>query len=106
MYSSDAIMIRADGSVLVGKEAIRKAISDEAPHWPEMTITSDSTRAVGSTAWDIGTTHAQGGAGGERVEHYLVVLRRGLRSWKINSLALVPETADSSPAVKVQPADQ
>ena len=86
MYSPDAIMIRDDGSVLVGKDAIRKAISDEAPNWPQMTITSDTMRAVGSTAWDIGTTRSQGSGGGERVSHYLVVLRRGLKYWKINSL--------------------
>jgi uncharacterized protein (TIGR02246 family) len=105
MYSSDAIMIRDNGSVLIGKDAIRKVISAEAPNWPQMTITSDSTRAVGSTAWDIGTTHSQG-SGGERVSHYLVVLRRGLKFWKINSLALVPETADSSPPVKARPVGQ
>jgi uncharacterized protein (TIGR02246 family) len=105
MYSSDAIMLRADGTVLVGKDAIRKAIAAEASSWPQMTINSDSTRAVGSTAWDIGTTHAQG-EGGERVDHYLVVLRRGLNSWKINSLALVGEHTDSSLSVKAQPAGQ
>jgi uncharacterized protein (TIGR02246 family) len=106
MYSPDAILIRDDGSVLVGKDEIRKAISAEAPHWPQMTINSDTMRAVGSTAWDIGTTRSQSPEGGEHVSHYLVVLRRGLKSWKINSLALVPERADSAPPVRARPSGQ
>ena len=105
MYSPDAIMIREDGSLLVGQDAIRGAMAAEAPNWPQLTITSDSMRAVGSTAWDIGTTRASSG-GGERVSHYLVVLRRGLKYWKINSLALVPESSDSAPPVRVKPSGQ
>jgi uncharacterized protein (TIGR02246 family) len=105
MYSPDAIMIREDGSVLAGQDAIREAMAAEAPNWPQLTITSDSMRAVGSTAWDIGTTRA-GSGGGERVSHYLVVLRRGLKYWKINSLALVPESSDSAPPVRAKPSGQ
>lgn len=89
MYSQDATLISEDG-VLVGAEAIRKSLSAEAPNWPQMRINSDTLRVVGNTAWDIGTTHATGQGGDERVSHYLVVLRRGMKDWKINSLALVP----------------
>jgi uncharacterized protein (TIGR02246 family) len=98
MYSPDAILINDDGSVLVGRDAIRKDMAAEAPNWPHMTINSDTVRVVGHTAWDIGTTRSQSSGGNERVSHYLVVLRRGLKYWKINSLALVPErnTADSA----------
>ena len=91
MYSPDAILIRTDGSVLVGRDAIAKWIGTEAPNWPQMTLTSDSLRVAGNTAWDVGTTRVKGPGGEARVTHYLAVLRRGLNYWKINSLASVPE---------------
>ena len=92
MFTPDATFIQADGSVLAGKDAIQKAFAVAAPKWPHMTISSDTVRVVGHTAWEIGTTRSQDSAGGEEVSHYLVVLRRGLKSWKINSVAVVPET--------------
>ena len=101
MYSPDAVFIRGDGSVLVGKDAISKAIATGAPQWPQTTIESDSLRVVGNTAWDVGTTRDQL-AGGEQVSRYLVVLRRGMKYWKINALALVPVRPDSAPPAKVR----
>ena len=41
---ADAIVIQGDGSVLVGNDAIRKALAADAPTWPQMTITSDTVR--------------------------------------------------------------
>jgi uncharacterized protein (TIGR02246 family) len=99
MYSPDAILIRGNGSVLVGQDAIRKAFATEAPQWPQLTaVTPDTLRVVGKTAWETGTTRAQPSGGGEQVSHYLIVLRRGMKYWKINSLAVVPErsAADSA----------
>jgi uncharacterized protein (TIGR02246 family) len=99
MYSPDAILIRGNGSVLVGQDAIRKAFATEAPQWPQLTaVTPDTLRVVGKTAWETGTTRAQPSGGGEQVSHYLIVLRRGMKYWKINSLAVVPErgAADST----------
>jgi uncharacterized protein (TIGR02246 family) len=98
MYSPDAIFIRGDGSVLVGSEAIRKAIATDAPRWPQTTIDSDSLRVVGHTAWDFGTTRDQQPGGGEQVNRYLVVLRRGLKYWKINALAVVPVRSSADTA--------
>jgi uncharacterized protein (TIGR02246 family) len=92
MYAPDAIVIQADGTVLVGKDAIRKAIVADAPKWPQMTITSDTLRVVGNTAWDVGTTRSQPSGGGEEVSHYLVVLRRGAKYWKVSRVAVVPES--------------
>jgi uncharacterized protein (TIGR02246 family) len=92
MYAPDAIVIQGDGTVLVGKDAIRKAVSAEAPTWPQMTITSDTVRVVGNTAWDVGTTRSQRSEGREEVSHYLVVLRRGIKYWKVSRLAVVPES--------------
>jgi uncharacterized protein (TIGR02246 family) len=106
MYSPEAILIRENGSVLVGRDAIRKVIATESPQWPEISIEPDSTRVVGHTAWETGTTHMRESGGGERVSHYLIVLRRGLKYWKINSLALVPESADSAAAMRARPAGQ
>ena len=97
MYSPDGIMIN-DAGIVVGGDAIRKSLAAEAPNWPQMTISSDTLRVVGNTAWDIGTTRAKAPGSDERVSHYLVVLRRGYKEWRINSLAVVPErnTADSA----------
>jgi uncharacterized protein (TIGR02246 family) len=92
MYASDAIVINADGTVLSGQDAIQKAIYANAKNWSQLTITSDSLRVVGSTAWDVGTTRRQLSEGGEQVSHYLTVLRRGVKYWKLSRLALVPES--------------
>lgn len=98
MYSSDAVLIRGNGSVLVGQEAIRRAFAKEAGHWPQMTVDPDSLRVAGHTAWETGTTREREPAGGEEISHYLIVLRRGLKYWKINSLAVVPERNASDSA--------
>jgi uncharacterized protein (TIGR02246 family) len=91
MYAPDAIVIQSDGNVLFGKDEIRKAIATDAPGWPQLSITSDTVRVFGNTAFDVGTTRSQRSSGGEEVSHYLVVLRRGLKDWVIKSLAVVPE---------------
>jgi len=92
MYTPDAVVISGDGSVTVGKDAIRKQIATNAPKWGQITITSDTLRVVGSTAWDVGTARVQLSGGGEQVSHYLTVLRRGLKSWKLDRVAVVPES--------------
>ena len=89
MYAPDAILIRGDGVVLTGSDAIRQSL--EAGPWMTMSIASDSVRVFGNTALDIGTVRMAGSEGHEAVSHYLVVLRRGMTAWKINSLAVVPE---------------
>jgi ketosteroid isomerase-like protein len=92
MYGPNAVVIDGDGSVLVGNEAIRAAVGRNAPKWTHITITSDTLRIVGNTAWDVGTSRAEGSSGGgEQVSHYLAVLRRGTKSWKLDRLAIVPE---------------
>jgi uncharacterized protein (TIGR02246 family) len=91
MYAPDAIVIRGDGTMLTGKDAIRKSI--EAGPWSKMSIASDTVRVFGNTAYDVGTVRTSRSGGDEEVSHYLVVLRRGLKAWKINSLAVVPETS-------------
>jgi uncharacterized protein (TIGR02246 family) len=98
MYAPDAIVIQGDGTVLVGKDAIRTAVAADAPTWPQMTITSDTLRVVGNTAWDVGTTRSQRSEGGEEVSHYLVVLRRGPKYWKVSRLAAVPESRAANAA--------
>jgi uncharacterized protein (TIGR02246 family) len=89
MYAPDATVIRGDGTMLSGKEAIQKSI--EAGPWQKMSIESDTVRVFGNTAVDVGTVRRSRSEGGEDVSHYLVVLRRGVKVWKINSLAAVPE---------------
>jgi ketosteroid isomerase-like protein len=92
MYSGDAVVVRADGSTLVGQQAIGKALAQDAPTWKPMVIASDTMRVFGNTAWDIGTLTTRTPTGDPSVSHYLVVLRRGIQTWKVSSLALVPGT--------------
>jgi uncharacterized protein (TIGR02246 family) len=90
MYAPDATVIDGDGTVLTGRDAIQKSL--EAGPWMKMSIASDTVRVFGNTAVDVGTVRMSGKEGHEDVSHYLVVLRRGVTAWKINSLAVVPET--------------
>ena len=91
MYLPDAIVIRADGSTLLGQSAIGKSLADEAPSWQQMTITSDTMRVFGNTAWDVGTLTSRSPEGTATVSHYLVVLRRGVETWRVSSLAVVDQ---------------
>jgi ketosteroid isomerase-like protein len=91
MYMPDAVVIRADGSTLLGQAAIGKALSEQAPSWKEITLSSDTMRVFGNTAWDVGSMGSRGGDGDRTVTRYLVVLRRGVQTWRISSLAVVPE---------------
>jgi ketosteroid isomerase-like protein len=94
IYAPDAIVIRGDGTMLTGKEDIQKSI--EAGPWGQMSIASDTVRVFGNTAYDVGTVRTSRAGGGEDVSHYLVVLRRGVKVWKISSLAAVPETRNAN----------
>jgi len=89
MYASDATLIGGDGNMLTGTEAIQKSL--EGGPWMTMSIASDTVRVFGNTATDVGTVSMADTGGHAGVSHYLVVLRRGVTSWKINSLAIVPE---------------
>ena len=90
MYLPDAVMIRRDGSTLVGQAAIGKALAAEAAGWQQVTLSSDTMRVFGNTAWDMGSMSSHGSGNEASVSHYLVVIRRGLREWKISSVAVVP----------------
>jgi ketosteroid isomerase-like protein len=92
MYLPDAVVIRSDGTTLLGQTAIGKALGEEAAGWQRMTITSDTMRVFGNTAWDVGTLSTESSGGDASVSHYLVVLRRGVERWQISSLAAVAET--------------
>jgi uncharacterized protein (TIGR02246 family) len=91
MYAPDAILIQGDGTMVTGKDAIQKTF--EAGPWGTLSIESDTVRVFGNTAYDVGTARTSRKGGGEDVGRYLVVLRRGLNTWKISSLASVPETS-------------
>jgi uncharacterized protein (TIGR02246 family) len=96
MYAPDAIVIRGDGTMLTGRDAIQKDL--EAPRSgprPKMSIASDTVRVFGNTAYDVGTVRMSPSKGDEDVSRYLVVLRRGVKAWKISSLASVPETGNT-----------
>jgi ketosteroid isomerase-like protein len=91
MYLPDAIVVRADGSTLLGQSAIGKTMTDEAPSWQEVAIASDTMRVFGNTAWDIGTWTTRSADGTPSVSRYLVVLRRGVEKWQVSSLAVVAQ---------------
>ena len=92
VYLPDAVMVRPDGSTLLGRAAIGTALAEEAASWGHATITSDTMRVFGNTAWDVGTLSDRGSDGNATVSRYLVVLRRGIQEWKISSLSVVPQT--------------
>src|SRR5262245_2690162 len=92
IYLPDAVMVRGDGSTVLGQEAIGKALADESPNWKPIAITSDTMRVFGNTAWDMGKLSTQDANGEPSVSHYLVVLRRGVERWQISSVAVVPVT--------------
>jgi uncharacterized protein (TIGR02246 family) len=96
MYAPDATLIAGDGTMLTGREAIGKRL--ESGPWMKMSITSDSVRVFGNTAYDVGTVRMSGSEGHEDVSHYLVVLRRGVTAWKVNAVAVVPETSKAKVA--------
>jgi ketosteroid isomerase-like protein len=88
MFAPDAIMITSRGEQLAGRAAIMKMLSADTTS--DLSISSDTTRVVGHTAWDVGTvTTAQG------TSRYLAVLRRGLKEWQLASLAVVPQTGNA-----------
>ncbi len=93
MYLPDAVVIRGDGSTLLGQAAIGKSLTEQAPSWSQITLSSDTTRVYGNTAWDMGTMSSGGTNGQPSVSRYLVVLRRGVQDWKVSSLAVVPVTS-------------
>ena len=94
MYASDATLIGGDGTMLTGTDAIQKSL--EAGPWLKMSIVSDTVRVFGNTAWDVGTVSMADSGGHTNVSRYLVVLRRGVSAWKINSLAIVPEAGKAN----------
>ena len=96
MYAPDATVIRGDGTMLTGREEIQKSL--EAGPWSKMSIASDTVRVFGNTAYDVGTVRTTRSGGEEEVSHYLVVLRRGVKVWRISSLAAVPETSKANAA--------
>lgn len=89
LYAPDAVVINPDGSVISGNAAIRKMMADSAANWPHAVVTPDSLRIYGATAVETGTWTTHPASGGEQVSHYLVVLRRYIRGWRIQSLANV-----------------
>ena len=91
MYAPDAVVIRADGSTLIGQTAIGKSLGEDAPSWERVTIESDTMRVFGNTAWDVGTLTSRSADRTANVSHYLVVLRRGVETWRVSSLAVVDQ---------------
>ncbi len=101
MYAPGAVWINEDGSMLVGRDTIRKVVAAGAPNWPQLTLEPESTRVVGQTAWVTGTARFEGG----QRNHYLTVFRRGSKYWKIDALAVVPVRPDSAPPAKLKVAE-
>jgi ketosteroid isomerase-like protein len=98
MYTPNAVVIQGNGTVVMGKDAIQSLIAKNAPKWKHITLTSDTLRILGNTAWDVGTSRVEAAEGGELVSHYLTVLRRGARFWKLDRVAVVPVTQASDHA--------
>ena len=89
MYSPDAIVIRADANTAMDRDAIRAWLVERTQKSQSATVTSDSLRAFGNTAVDVGTTTIVRQGGEQTVSRYLAVFRRRMRDWKIVRVALV-----------------
>ncbi|MES2306475.1 MAG: nuclear transport factor 2 family protein [Gemmatimonadota bacterium] len=89
LFDPEASVMMADGTVQMGRVAIGKALATGAAKWPHLVIKSDSMRVFGNTAVDMGTATYHPASGPTVVERYLIVLRRGMKDWKIMRLALV-----------------
>lgn len=87
LYAPDAMLITSMGKEILGRKAIGEELAKDTASAPA-TFNSSSVKVVGHTAWDMGTITAGGS-----VQHYLVVLRRGLKDWLISSVAVVPESS-------------
>jgi ketosteroid isomerase-like protein len=95
-YLPEAIWIDDGGNRTAGSKAIGDRLRKDAPTWPHMVLTSDTVRVYGATALDFGTVKTHPKDGGENVSHYLAVLRKGLKGWKLAAVATVPDTAAKS----------
>jgi ketosteroid isomerase-like protein len=89
-YLPEAIVVLPDGSQIMGATAIGEMMTKDAPTWPHMVLASDTVRVYGGTAVDFGTATLHPKDGGEQVSRYMAVLRRGVRGWKLASVAQVP----------------
>jgi hypothetical protein len=74
----------------MGRAAIGQSLAEKAPSWGQSTISPDTLRVFGNTAWEVGTMSSQDSDGAVTTSRYLVVLRRGVEAWKVSSVALVP----------------
>ena len=90
-YADDAVWLSGDGMTYTGGAAIRAEIAKRVAAGGHIVITSDTMSVFGNTGIDVGTVTMHPTAGGELKSHYLVVLRRGYKEWKIVRLAEVPE---------------
>ena len=90
MYTTNAIIISADGSQTEGGPAISKMFADSAANWPHAVVKSSGLRLYGTTAVDVGTWTVHPKAGGEMVSRYLVVLRKDMKGWKLAYSANAP----------------
>lgn len=92
LYDPAAIVIRDDGTTLVGGAAIQADLDARAPNFPHYVIKSDTVSSYGATAIDVGTVTMHPASGGELKNRYMVVLRRTMGKWKIVRLAVTPIT--------------
>ncbi len=90
-YADDAVWFSGDGMTYTGGAAIKAELAKRIGAGGHMIITSDTLSVFGNTGIDVGTVTFHPAAGGEMKSHYLVVLRRGYKEWKIVRLAEVPE---------------
>jgi ketosteroid isomerase-like protein len=89
MYEPDAIVVRADATTISGTAALEAWLTERTVDIQSGTVKSDTLRVFGNTAIDVGATTIARKGGGETVTRYLIVLRRGMKDWKVFRVALV-----------------
>ena len=89
MYAPNAHSLLSDGTVLSGVAAIKEYSTKMASSFPHIVITPGSTVVFGNTAVEDGTLTYHPASGPTLVEHYHVVLRRGMKDWALLHTAAV-----------------
>jgi ketosteroid isomerase-like protein len=90
MFTTDAVVLDADGSETVGARAIGERNAGAAASWPAAAVHSNKVRVFGATAVDVGTWTVRTADHGDAVHRYLAVLRHDVNGWKMQSVAVVP----------------
>lgn len=88
MYAEDAVGLMADGSVLLGREAIAAGLAEQLAASPELALTQLDDMAFGDTVvtigtWSVTVTPEEGAEPVTRGGHYMAAHTPGDEGWQV-----------------------